>query len=296
MKLQSIVAGVSSLLVISAADAQVTFTSLDQAKTFLSEKVRTVSQPGMKYGQEFGFDASKPGQVTFTNNATDDKGKSTVWQVNFYLEHVDVNRVMQVSESKALKLVVYTKGDQPLFRVVKNNGAPEYKPRFDIFLEDMQVARDAREAFIYIVKNSTYPVLTFASEAEAFQWLQTNINVSYSIDGTVYQNVLTVATDKSNKISISISETNAKGGQENKIYEFYMADFNEGSFRVTEMKNKLGLGLWTTNNTKAIKFTLNGVQGNFANRFELFLDDPKLVMDAIAAFRYLKTGKNVNVK
>jgi hypothetical protein len=291
--MKTIVSTLFTMICLAAATtlpAQVQFGSLAEAKDFLASKTKAVSQPGIRYEQAFTYDSGKPGSVVLTTTSIDGKGKSVSYKTEFYLEHIDLNKILQVTTTKELKLEVFAKGDERLFRKTKD-GKSVYDKSFDIFFDDMQMARDAKEALIYIIKNSDYPKLNFASENDAYTWIETNGKLTYSMNNVTYDNTITVDRTQSNRITLNSNETNSKGEQVQKKYEFYLADFNVASFRICVVKNRLGVNLTTTNNMKAVKYYENGIQKSFLNKFDMLFDDPKLSMDMIRAMRYIKTGK-----
>jgi|GEM_PF-5903168 len=278
------------LLGSASASAQVKFGNLAEAKELLNNKSKSVAQPGMRYEQSFSYDAGKPGQIVLTTTSVDAKGKSATWQTGFFLEHIYLNKILPVSTTKELKLEVFAMNDQRLFRETRDSKS-SYRSSFDIYFDDMQAARDAKEALVYIIKNSDYPRLNFSSPAEAYSWLETSPDVTFTSNGETYVNKVEVARDQNNRISWEVAVTDAKGAQKQMKYDFYAADFNIYSFKITVAGNMLGVDFLTANNAKAVKYFENGIQKSFVNRFVIFLDDPRLAMDVIKTLRYLISGK-----
>lgn len=270
--------------------SQAKFTSVDQARTFLSSQCSQATQPGLTYQHAFQFETGRKGQVILTIVKADAKGKSNTVSFEFFLEHLEPNKIMQLTSSKELKIHAFAKGDQRLVKQTASNKS-SYSQFFPIYFDDMQKMRDAREAILYLMKESPVEKVTPSSEADAYNWIEANIKRSYSANGKQYNMMLTIDRSNNNKLTYSISETDSKGAQKVMAYEFYMADFNVASFRVVVAKNQLSVNMVCSNNTKAVKYFENNVQKSYLNRFDLIIDDAKLAMDLISVFRFIKTGK-----
>lgn len=288
MKMRSIVF-FYCVLMGSSLVAQDKFTNINDARSFINTKSANVSQPGTSYQQTFNFEAGKIGLVILNTTEVDAKGKSNSVQTEFFLEHIDVNRILQVSSTKELKLDVYGKGDQKLFKRIKD-GKNSYINHFDVYFDDTQVARDVKDALTYLIKNSPVEKPKVSSKDEAYAWLETNVNKSFTSNGNSYELNLQVDKANNNKLTYNYTETDAKGQQKQLKYEFYMADFNGASFKVVVSQNLLGVNLNCTNNVKSVKYFEAGVQKSFIYKFDMFVDDSKLAMDIIAVLRYIKLG------
>lgn len=278
------VAGIPSLVL-----AQDKFTSVQDAKDFINKKSANVSQPGKNYQQVLNFDTGRPGQVVMTTTWLDPKGKSGSYQTEFFLEHIDINRILQVSSTKELKLNIFSKNDQKLFKRTEG-GKNSYIYHFDLFSDDRQIARDVTEAFEYLIKNLDLKKPNVSSKEQAYDWLVTNVKKNFISNGFTYDISLVLDKENNNKLTYNCVITDPKNQQKQLRYDFYMNDFNGSSYGVIVSKDVLGVNLNCTNNVKSIVYFENGVQKSYLYKYAMLVDDPKLATDVIAVLRYIKLG------
>lgn len=286
----TIILASSFLFMVNFTMAQEKFTSVDQARKFLSEQCAQASQPGLTYMHSYQFETGRTGQVILTISKADAKGKSSTVVFEFFLEHLEPNKIMQLTSSKELKIHAFAKGDQRVVRSTANLKSVQtsFAP---IYFDDMQKMRDAREAILYLMKESPVDKVVPKSEEDAYNWMENNIKQSYSANGKQYDLHLNVDRANNNKTTYTISEADSKGKIKLRSYEFYMQDFNLNSFRVVVLKNQLTVNMVCANNIKAVKYFENSVQKSYLNRFNLVINDAKLAMDLIGVLQYLKGGK-----
>ena len=302
---------------------QKAFENLTEAQSFISLKLQNASNPGKTYQQTLNYEAGRNGLVTLVTTVTDSKGKvSSPSTTFFFIEHIDQKRIDPISSTKEYKLRVFNKGNEKLFKRTKDNKSM-YVNSIDFYCSDSQDARDVEDALNYLINHSIADKINITSEKSAYNWLQDNVKQTFLSNGITYD--ISLSLDQSNnKLSYSITSTNAKNLQNQMRYEFYLKDFNIYSFKATEKTNKavsvevvdgdtvktyyisdfdinpfnlntinnqLSVKISTTDKAKPIMYFENDVQKSYLSKFDLIIDDPKLAEDILSVFDRIKTGK-----
>ncbi len=267
------------------------FTSLDEAQMFITSKLQEVSNPGKTYQHSFNFETGRTGMVTAAINSKDSKGKAQpAYSVDFFLEHIDPDKILQVSTTKELKLEIHAKRDQKLFKMLKD-GKTSYTNTMSLYCSDAQIARDVKDALLYLVANSPSDKIVLYTEEDAYIWLENNMKKSYTSNKVTYDLSFSVDRSSKNKMIYNLTATDDKAQKKQMKYEFYLTDFNDASFKVMVTSgNMLSVNLLTVNNTKAITYFENGIQKSFVNKLDMAVNDAKLAEDIISVFERIKTA------
>lgn len=264
-----------------------TYSNLSGAQTFLKTKIGAVGNPGRNYKQTLTFNA---GEAVLEASYTDAKAAETkLGTICFSVEHIDKDRILQIVKSSELKLTVPATRRQPLFRLVKDNKTV-YVSAFSIYCNDIEMAREVKDALAYIVTNTPASKPTVTTSDKGYDWLTQSLSKSFEVNGIRYEGSLNVDKANNNKLTYSLTSTEPKRVTKRK-YEFYLKDFNGASFRVTVASgNLLGLEWYSTSGVKAVSYFENDIQKSYINRFHIALDGAKLSTDALSVLEKMATG------
>lgn len=280
---------VSILVSFVYINAQPKWSTSNDALTWLNTQIKTVRQNDLTFTQSSTINFGNHYYSKISVSSLSAGGKSTDERYEFYLEHIDMNNINPIISGKTLVIELNSINEDRLIKNFKGEVFSGYVNSFKIYFEDLQMARDAIVAIKYIASTNPTSAITFNSDEDAYKWLMNNIKVSDE-SGKTIQNTIKVLTESSNKFILTAKETDASGATDEKVYEFYLNDFDKNSFQLKTSSSKLGISFATIGQLKPIKFFQNGVQKNYTNKFEIYGSDPLNMIHIVSAFKYLKGG------
>lgn len=276
------------------AVTQSNWSTAGEAVNWLNSQIKTVRQNDLTFTQSMAVNFNEHYYSTVSIGSVNAGGKTTDDRYEFYLEHINPNNMQPIISGKTLVVELNAIQKDRLIKHYKGDEFSGYVSSFKIYFEDIQVARNAIEALRFVSGTNPSSELTFNSDAEAYDWLMRHIKVSRESAKRI-ENIVKVLTESGNKIILTSKESDMKGTMDEKVYEFYLADFNSNSFQLKTSSSKLGIAFTSTGQLKPIKFFHNGIQKNYTNKFEIYGSDPLNMLHIIAAFRYLKGGESIPV-
>jgi hypothetical protein len=120
-------------------------TSESAAWDYLSSHLKKVETSGTEYEQK--LEKLDDCKLKFTRVETDSKGESTEYVYEFILTDIDAASSGLVVSSAKLYLNLVTKGKQKLVKTYKNGEAGNFVYDFDLFVDDVLVAKNMLGAF-----------------------------------------------------------------------------------------------------------------------------------------------------
>jgi hypothetical protein len=120
-------------------------TSESAAWDYLSSHLKKIETSGTEYEQK--LEKLDDCKLKFTRVETDSKGESTEYVYEFILTDIDAASSGLVVSSAKLYLNLVTKGKQKLVKTYKNGEAGNFVYDFDLFVDDVLVAKNMLGAF-----------------------------------------------------------------------------------------------------------------------------------------------------
>jgi len=141
-------------------------------------------------------------------------------------------------------------------------------------------------ALKYVVPQAE-KTLSLNNNAEALEWLVKNVEKT-QIPGLVFDQKLEYNSDDVCKVTYTNIESDEKGNNTERIYEFNLDNLN---YRLLEAKvsgKKMTVDIMTSGKQKLIKNYKNGELQNYRYALEIVVSDSRKAKDVISALQFLK--------
>lgn len=277
-----------SVFLLLPVSAQTSWNSPDEALQWLNGKVAGVRADVMKYNQIITADFSQSTACGFVQTVEQNGAVNSSTNLTFYVEHLNTAALKTEVKGKYIYLNLNTQDNLKLIKETRNGHTAGFLNSFRLYFDDLQVCRDAVEAFRYIKNNVAAPVPPLTTNEDAYAWLKTHIT-GCRFGGTEVLQSLDIQTDQSNKFVLTVTENGSRTTK--KEYEFYLGDLRPENIRVNANGSRIIVNFVTTGDIKPVKYFVDGAQQNYTNKFELYTDDAQKAFQIRDVFIFLITGK-----
>ena len=235
-----------------------------------------------QYVQSFAFDAANPDKLTIILNITEAKGKAEESKFEFYTFDADANLVGVSASGKDAQITLKIKGKVKYIQVFKNNIQQSYDDQIVLHTPDIESARQAAEAFRYIVNNSEYKSQTFKSVSEALNLLKNGIS-NVTSGATQINQTFEYSSGEPYLLTLKTVKTDSKGASTEESFSFYPYILDSKSSKVFISGKTISLVVKGKDKTKLIRSSKNGEIQNYVGEVEIQFSDILKARDAFSS-------------
>jgi len=277
---RSIVNGLSYLASETKIPERKSWTSYDDALTFLQNNTGKVKVGSSVLEQSFSFEKSSEGKVFLSVQKTDSKGAVTASAYVFYLNDCKPEIALETASGNiSMNLTINDKNKY--IRVYTGDAIQSHASSLDLYADDLEILREMIHALEYAVKNSKSGVQSYASVNAAASWLSANVK-----DAETQKQSLSVSTTEENKIILEVQKTASEGGTVKQVFEVYPEDIDPGDLKIEVNGKKLSVPL-STGKFKYIKVITDDKLQNYISGEDVLFDDIKTAKNFIAAMKVI---------
>lgn len=235
-----------------------------------------------QYVQSFAFDAANPDKLTIILNLNEAKGKAEESKFEFYTFDADANLVGVSASGKDAQITLKIKGKVKYIKVFKNNIQQSYDDQIILHSPDIESARQAAEAFKYIVNNSEYKSQTFKSVSEALNLLKNGIS-NVTSGATQINQTFEYSSGEPYLLTLKTVKTDSKGASTEESFSFYPYILDSKSSKVYISGKTISLVVKGKDKTKLIRSSKNGENQNYVGEVEIQFSDILKARDAFSS-------------
>ncbi|HYW95366.1 MAG TPA: hypothetical protein VE870_07255 [Bacteroidales bacterium] len=246
------------------------WTGYEQALTFVKDNTGEVTSSGKVYAQNLDFEPSSSGTVTFTSEVTDSRGTSDPEKSIFYPEDIQLPVTLDVS-SRTAKLQVEAKDRNKYIKQYSGNSQESWAYSFDIYVDDIDLARNLAAALDVACKNSTKGDPGLTSIEKTSSWLAEHVK-EVKVDDQSIKQTMKVLPDRENKIELQVYTTDNGGTNINEEYEIYPEDLSAEDNMIKVSGKKLYVPL-STGKINYIRAHKDGSLQSYTRSIDVVFDD-----------------------
>ncbi len=263
--------------------------SRDEAFDWLVENIKPSDNSGTTYDQTFSK-GNKPYMAVMQTESTDSKGNQNKVTRTFDLSDINPNGINLEVSGKSLKIEVPVTGKNYFIMEKTGDNEVNFGRDFEIYTDDIEVARNIVNAFQYLVTNTKAERVQWAGYKEALGFVKDHLGEITS-GGKIYNQTLSFDPSASGAVTLSAEVTDSKGTSSAESSIFYMADI-QPPIGLNVSSHGAYLEIVTKDKNKYIKQTEGGAMDNWANSVRLYIDDIDLARNLAGAFEYGAVNSN----
>lgn len=233
------------------------------------------------YSNALNFEASPSGLVNLVLVKTESDGTSESVEYAFYLTDITEQLKLEVSKN-SITLGIVTKEKHEYIREMKDEKVSDYTSSLNIYVSDINRARDVLNAFEYAIGASEEKIEEFTSIDQIESWFSENIG-QIEIGEDVYTQNLILSEEHENQMKVENNTTR---------YILYPEDISLDKLDIKVNGKKLYV-LLQTEKGKYVKVIENGILQNFTSSSEVLFYDPLVAKNFMAAIRFLQENSVV---
>ena len=266
------------------------YSDYSSSMSYLKENLQDASIGSNKYEQSLIFEDSPSGQISYKSIKTDSKGISKESIFQFYLSDISPEVELNVSSSAA-SIEISTTGKEKYIKQTLDGNLMSYTGDVEIYVDDIDAARDIINAFDYALKNCESGVQKFESVSAVSDWLSSNLE-EVIIDGKSTQQNIAISSAEENKIEMKKITSSEGSGAVSETFEVYPQDLSMEDIVIKISGKELSIPL-STGKMKYIKAYEEGILQNYTTKIELLFNDVKIAKSFIAAISFLHENSTV---
>ena len=259
--------------------------NLSSAYSWMQENLVSATDVKYRYEQKIEFNEAN-GNTIYQLVQTDPKGDNVESNYNFYLNEINTSDLNISATGSKMLVNVAVNAKKKFVKYTKNGILQNFVNDFDMYFEDVRKAKDMIAALKYVVPQAE-KTLSLNNNAEALEWLVKNVEKT-QIPGLVFDQKLEYNSDDLCKVTYTNIESDEKGNNTERIYEFNLGNLN---YRLLEAKvsgKKMTVDIMTSGKQKLIKNYKNGELQNYRYALEIVVSDSRKAKDVISALQFLK--------
>ncbi|NJK95200.1 MAG: hypothetical protein HC905_10060 [Bacteroidales bacterium] len=237
----------------------------------------------MTYNQSIEVLDESKGKIKYESVAVNEKGESEKTAYEFYVTDIDKNTLIRKPSGKKFFVSLSLNNKQKFIKYYKNDKFESYSDNVEILVIGADVAQNVIDLFksaMPLIKNKEQ---TWATAAEALNWLKSNIGEVKDKTGTIEQS-FTFNDSKTNLLELTIRNTDTKGVTTEEKYNWNLTDINKNKLLVKVTGTLLNVVLEIKNNDKYIRYMKGSDLQNYTSTLEIASDDIDKARNLIAAF------------
>lgn len=277
---------------ISQSKAQMpVFANLTESANFLQNHITEVRAGGTTFKQNLSMETGGGTRAVYQNTETDEKGKSAVTELLFYMRDLEPNSLTFKVSGKEITLLCGVKNKTKFVRYTKDNELQNFTDEVSFKAPDIESARELMEAWKYCMSNANENPPAWKSMAEAMAYLREHIKGATVLKDQYALSFEGSAAEPFHSTYIQ-NVTDEKGALKAHRYEFYpyMIESNtvvaDPSGKVIVVKGTI------TNKRSFVKEFENDVHTGYEHTLELVTFDAREAQNIAAALKYIaENGK-----
>lgn len=259
-----------------------TFKSKTEAMEKIGNWISKSNVGTNQYAQSFAFDASNSDRLTIILNATEAKGKTEESKFEFYTFDADVNLVGVSTSGKDAQITLTMKGKNKYIKVFKNSIQQSYDDQIVLHTSDIESARQAAEAFRFIINKSEYKTKDFKSVSEALNLLKDGVS-GITSGPTQINQTFEYSSGEPYLLTFKTVKTDSKGAATEESFIFYPYILDPKLSKVSISGKTISLVVKGKEKTKYIKSSKNGEIQNYVGEVEIQFSDILKARDALTS-------------
>ncbi len=270
------------LSLVSFVDAK-SQDKLNQVMASIKEKVQDVPVDKVTYKQSIEVMDESKGEIGFSSEMVDEKGKTSGERFEFYLPDIDKNTIIRKTSGKKLFVSLSVNNNQKFIKHLKEGKVEGYTSNIEILLSSADAAQDLIDLFKTAIPLAASGEKIWKTSTDALSWLKDNINKISPDQGTLEQS-FSFGEPKEYFAGFTLKKTDQKGVSTEEKFEFNILDINVKNLVIKVSGTKLSVSVETNGKEPYIRYSKNSEQQNYENNFEIIAEDVYQARNIISAF------------
>ena len=259
--------------------------NLSSAYSWMHENLGSATDGKYQYEQKIEFNEAN-GNTIYQLTKTDPKGDNVESNYNFYLDEINTSDLnIEVTGSKMF-VNIAVNAKKKFVKYTKNGIQQNFVNDFDMYFEDVGKAKDMIAALKYAVPQAE-KTISLNTKEEAINWLVENIE-KIKITGSAFDQKLEYNTGEVCKVTYTNIESDEKGNNTERIYEFNFGNLNAQLLETKVTGKKMTVDIMTSGKQKLIKNYKDGELQNYGYALEIVVADSRKAKNVISALQFLK--------
>ena len=259
--------------------------NLSSAYSWMHENLVNATDGKYQYEQKIEFNEAN-GNTIYQLVKTESKGNNVESNYNFYLYEINTSDLnIEVTGSKMF-VNIAVNAKKKFVKYTKNGIQQNFVNDFDMYFEDVGKAKDMIAALKYAVPQAE-KTISLNTKEEAINWLVENIE-KIKITGSAFDQKLEYNTDEVCKVTYTNIESDEKGNNTERIYEFNFGNLNAQLLETKVTGKKMTVDIMTSGKQKLIKNYKDGELQNYGYTLEIVVADSRKGKNVISALQFLK--------
>ncbi len=273
-----------------AIPEQIQWSSYAQALGYVAENLSELMVSGAKVEQQFGFEDQNTGKVWLNVKKTDGKGVLTESKMLFYLADC-MPEVPIETTSKNIILHLSVLGKNKYIKTISGETSLPYDNSLDIYVLDLDKARELSHALKYAIENSKEGLESFTSLDETVKWMKNNVG-TIKEDGNEIRQSFDFFASEENRLMFQTENKDEAGKTIKEISSLYIEDLVSEDCKISVTRKKLSVVL-STGKQKFIRNDRDSLQSNYSSSSEVIFDDVKSAKNFLSALNFLRKNWQV---
>ncbi len=258
--------------------------STSEALDWIDKHVTAATRDGVVYAQECQSSAENY-LVQLKRNYSDNKGGDQLDEMNFHLMDVDISKAMLKISGNQLSIEVETRDNLKYIGIASNEETQDYANSLEIFVDDLEQARNLIHAIRYTVPKVKEVRRTITGINDALDYVKCNVGVN-KIDNDKYEQKLTLSGSNRHILSLLTIHTNEKEELKERKEEVYWVDLEPRPFIHVSGK-RVEVVLQLKDDKRFVKVEENGEMQSFANKAVIYANSIEQARDIVHGLSYV---------
>lgn len=272
----------------SCARKEMSWNSLKEVLDWLSANIGETNNGGTSYLQKFSFDPAKNYLIDFARKYNDSKGNEVNDDYSFNLSDINQGEVNLEVSGKELSIKLNCKEGEKYIGVKTNGEIQNYDNDFEIYVPDLEDARDILQALKYAVSESKPVYKSYADVSQALSFVKDNVK-EVSSGNYSFQQVFDYENKPAGLVTFTSKRTDSKGSVTEDKYQFYLNELDPRS-NINVSGKEVSIELTVKDKNRFIKTFRNGELQNYSNAIKMLTDNIESARDLVNAFDYAITN------
>ncbi len=257
---------------------------------FIKDKLGDAAIGDDLYSYELNYDSSPSGLVQMVTRKSESGGSAESLEYTFYMAHMMNKAKIEVSK-RSVTLEIYTKDNLEFIREMNDGKVSDYTSKLNIYISNLDLARDILNAFEFAVDTSEQNIIEFTGISELGTWFSDNVG-QVEIGTDAYEQQISILTEYGNQLTAKSKVIDSDGKSTEYSHILYPEDIGLDKLEIKVSGKKLYV-LLQTDKGKYVKLFENGKLQNFVSSTEVLFIDPLVAKNFISAIRFLKENSGV---
>ncbi len=272
-------------------DNEKTWTSTEEAFNWLNQNIGESIKSGSVYKQKF-TKGNKSFLVSFESETTDSKGNQQTSQSTLDVSDMDPANIKLEVSGITLKINIPVRDKQNYVQVKSGDGEINYTKDLNIYIDDVEDARNKISALKYLISNTEVQRTNFAEYNQAMLFVKENLKEVHVGSNTLSQS-LSFENSPSGLVSFKVIKTDSKGISNEELSEFYLCDIANVNLKISS--GNAYITIETVDNLKYIRQSIHGELSSYSNNLEIYTSEIDEARDLIHALTFAQKTCNIGL-